>query len=183
MNGVGNDEEGVLVLGATNIPWALDAAIRRRFEKRIYIGLPEAAARSRIFQIHLGNTPHNLAPKDFKMLGEKTEGYSGSDIATVVRDALMQPVRAVQTATHFKRVSAPDRANPGNLRHDYLTPCSGSDPHAVEMTWMEVPSDKLMEPLVTMNDFMKSLKNARPTVNQKELEKQIKFTEEFGQEG
>ncbi len=30
MNGVGNDEEGVLVLGATNIPWALDAAIRRR---------------------------------------------------------------------------------------------------------------------------------------------------------
>ena len=45
MQGVGNDNDGVLVLGATNIPWVLDAAIRRRFEKRIYIDLPEANAR------------------------------------------------------------------------------------------------------------------------------------------
>merc|ERR1719228_2100751 len=41
MQGVGNDTDGILVLGATNIPWQLDAAIRRRFEKRIYIDLPE----------------------------------------------------------------------------------------------------------------------------------------------
>lgn len=41
MNGVGTDCDGVLVLGATNVPWELDAAIRRRFEKRIYIPLPD----------------------------------------------------------------------------------------------------------------------------------------------
>jgi len=183
MNGVGNDEDGVLVLGATNIPWVLDAAIRRRFEKRIYIGLPDAAARSRIFQIHLGNTPHNLQREDFKELARNTDGYSGSDIATVVRDALMQPVRAVQNATHFKEVSGTDRIQPAVMRHDYLTPCSGSDPYAVEMSWMNVDSDKLLEPVVTLTDFVKSLKSSRPTVNSAELLKQKKFTEEFGQEG
>jgi len=42
MQGVGNNNEGILVLGATNLPWALDPAIRRRFEKRIYIPLPDS---------------------------------------------------------------------------------------------------------------------------------------------
>ncbi|KAL6053221.1 Vacuolar protein sorting-associated protein 4 [Balamuthia mandrillaris] len=183
MNGVGNDEEGVLVLAATNIPWALDAAIRRRFEKRIFIGLPDLAARTSIFKIHLGNTKHSLQPDDFRDLAARTEGYSGSDIATVVRDALMQPVRAVQSATHFKRVSAPDRMNPAVLRHDYLTPCSGSDPAAMEMSWNDVDSDKLLEPPITKQDFFKSLKHTRPTVNASELVRQQQFTEEFGQEG
>jgi vacuolar protein-sorting-associated protein 4 len=57
-----------------------------------------------MFKIHLGKTPHCLTPEQFKLLGEKTEGYSGSDISIIVRDAMMQPVRAVQTATHFKKV-------------------------------------------------------------------------------
>ena len=45
MQGVGHDDTGVLVLGATNLPWALDPAIRRSFERRIYISLPEFEAR------------------------------------------------------------------------------------------------------------------------------------------
>jgi len=45
MQGVGNNTDGILILGATNIPWGLDSAIRRRFEKRIYIPLPEVDAR------------------------------------------------------------------------------------------------------------------------------------------
>ena len=39
------------IIGATNIPWSLDSAIRRRFEKRIYIGLPEAPARAAMFKV------------------------------------------------------------------------------------------------------------------------------------
>lgn len=75
MNGVGKDLEGVLVLAATNIPWQLDPAIRRRFEKRIYISLPDEAARGRMFQIHLGDTPHTLLPADYKELARRTDGY------------------------------------------------------------------------------------------------------------
>lgn len=68
MNGVGKDQDGVLVLGATNCPWELDSAIRRRFEKRIYIPLPDPVARKVQFQIRLGNTPNSLTDEDFDML-------------------------------------------------------------------------------------------------------------------
>ena len=74
MAGVGKQSGGVLVLGATNTPWEIDAALRRRFEKRIYIPLPEDFARARMFKIHLGNTPHSLTDADFDVLGERTAG-------------------------------------------------------------------------------------------------------------
>jgi len=183
MQGVGNDMDGILVLGATNIPWVLDSAIRRRFEKRIFIPLPEEHARLVMFKIHLGNTAHILSEDDLKVLAKNTEGYSGADISIIVRDALMQPVRKVQTATHFKTVSGPSPLDKTKIVNDLVTPCSPGDPGAFEMTWVDVPGDKLFEPPVTMSDMMKSLAGTKPTVNEEDLKKLQKFTDDFGQEG
>ncbi|XP_055913508.1 vacuolar protein sorting-associated protein 4 [Eupeodes corollae] len=183
MQGVGNDTDGILVLGATNIPWVLDSAIRRRFEKRIYIPLPEDHARLVMFKIHLGNTTHVLTEDDLKVLASKTDGYSGADISIVVRDALMEPVRKVQQATHFKRVRGPSPLDKNLIVDDLLTPCSPGDQGAFEMAWMDVESDKLFEPPVTMRDMLKSLSRTKPTVNEDDLKKLEKFTEDFGQEG
>eukprot|EP00879_Flechtneria_rotunda_P027881 GHRR01029923.1.p1 GENE.GHRR01029923.1~~GHRR01029923.1.p1 ORF type:complete len:105 (-),score=22.71 GHRR01029923.1:116-430(-) len=68
MQGVNtNDAARVLMLGATNLPYNLDQAIRRRFDKRIYIPLPEAHARANMFKIHLGDTPQSLTEADFQV--------------------------------------------------------------------------------------------------------------------
>ena len=64
-----------------------------RFEKRIYIPLPGLEARRQMFDIHVGDTPCQLTWKDYCTLADKADGFSWSDISTVVRDALMQPVR------------------------------------------------------------------------------------------
>jgi vacuolar protein-sorting-associated protein 4 len=104
MDGVGKDSKGVLILGATNIPWQLDSAIRRRFQRRVHIGLPDLPSRMRMFELAVGTTPCELTPVDYKKLAAMTEGYSGSDISIAVQDALMQPVRKIQTATHYKKV-------------------------------------------------------------------------------
>lgn len=59
-----------------------------------------------MFKVHLGDTPHDLQPKDFEELGQHTEGFSGSDVAVVVKDVLMEPVRLTQDAGYFRCVSA-----------------------------------------------------------------------------
>lgn len=177
MNGVGNDSQGVLVLGATNIPWQLDAAIRRRFERRIYIPLPDVEARTRMFEINIGEVPCECTNSDYRTLAEMTDGYSGHDVAVVVRDALMQPIRKIQQATHFKSVID---ENDGKEK---LTPCSPGDEGAKEMSWIDIGTDELKEPPLTIKDFIKAIKNNRPTVNDADIANHVKFTEDFGQEG
>jgi vacuolar protein-sorting-associated protein 4 len=69
-----HDKGGVLVLAATNRPYDLDPALRRRFDKRIYIALPDALAREQIIKNHIGNEPNTLSKKDFSTFAHQTEG-------------------------------------------------------------------------------------------------------------
>ncbi|VEU23292.1 DEKNAAC104421 [Brettanomyces naardenensis] len=180
MNGVSSDSEGVLVLGATNIPWQLDSAIRRRFERRIYIPLPDSEARVEMFKLNIGDTATTLTSQDYHTLAKMTDGYSGHDVAVVVKDALMQPIRKIQTATHFRKIE--EENDDGEVKVRYQ-PCSPGAEGAVEMNWLDLEGDQLKEPELTMKDFIKAVKTNKPTVNKKDLEKFEEFTNDFGSEG
>ncbi|CAF1109139.1 unnamed protein product [Rotaria sordida] len=180
MQGVGTDNSGVLVLAATNIPWALDTAIRRRFEKRVHIPLPGVNERAAMFKMHLGsNTYHTVRDNEWMQLAQKSEHYSGADIAVVCREALLRPIRRLSSATHFKRVPNP---NPDGSRHLWLV-CSPGDPEAQELTLDKIKSEELCEPPVSISDMLAALATQKPTVGENELVKYQKFTQEFGQEG
>jgi len=88
-------EERVLVVGATNRPQELDEAARRRLVKRLYIPLPEGEARRRIIQNLLAKERHRLTEKEMEEVVEKTEGYSGADMANLCKEAAMGPIRSV----------------------------------------------------------------------------------------
>jgi vacuolar protein-sorting-associated protein 4 len=176
MDGVGKDLKDVLILGATNIPWQLDAAIRRRFQRRVHIGLPNLPARLKMFQLSVGTTPCELTQDDYKKLAAATEGYSGSDIAIAVQDALMQPVRKIQIATHYKKVTDADG-------REKLMPCSPGDEGAFRTDWTKVDSEQLQEPPLLLRDFERAVKTARPTVSKADLERNAEWTKEFGSEG
>jgi vacuolar protein-sorting-associated protein 4 len=105
IDGVGNDNTGVLLLAATNLPWTLDPAMRRRFQRRIHIPLPDEEARVQMFKIHIGDTPCGLQTKDYEELGKQTAGLSGSDISIAVQDALMQPVKKISSSKFWRQVS------------------------------------------------------------------------------
>eukprot|EP00475_Leptophrys_vorax_P033941 TRINITY_DN541_c0_g1_i1.p1 TRINITY_DN541_c0_g1~~TRINITY_DN541_c0_g1_i1.p1 ORF type:complete len:449 (-),score=149.24 TRINITY_DN541_c0_g1_i1:56-1348(-) len=179
MQGVGKSNDGILVLGATNTPWDLDPAIRRRFEKRVYIPLPEAIARKTMFKIHIGATPCDLEDEDFDYLAEKTEGFSGSDISVVVRDALMEPVRRMSTATHFKRIPNPDGSDPPQV----YVPCKPGDRGAERISLMDIDGNMLGTPKISKADFEVVFESAKPSVSQNDIVRQEEWTQEFGQEG
>ncbi|EFX00795.1 aaa family ATPase [Grosmannia clavigera kw1407] len=92
------DASRVLVLAATNLPWAIDEAARRRFVRRQYIPLPEAETRAVQLQTLLGQQKHNLGDDDIHKLVTLTDGFSGSDITALAKDAAMGPLRSLGEA-------------------------------------------------------------------------------------
>eukprot|EP01026_Neomeris_dumetosa_P080686 TRINITY_DN896_c0_g1_i1.p1 TRINITY_DN896_c0_g1~~TRINITY_DN896_c0_g1_i1.p1 ORF type:complete len:391 (+),score=74.19 TRINITY_DN896_c0_g1_i1:372-1544(+) len=179
MQGVSKSEEMVMIMGATNLPYALDKAIRRRFVRRVYIPLPDQAARAHLFKVHIGDTPNELVDGDYQVLAENTEGFSGSDISVIVNDALMEPVRKTQDATHFKLVTVDGQQK--------YVPCSSGDKAAEAHTLQEFAKEgkhqMVIAPKINMRDFEKVLDRARPSVAPSDLEEYENFTKEFGEDG
>lgn len=82
----------VMVLAATNFPWDIDEALRRRLEKRIYIPLPNNEGREALLRINLREVETDPT-LDMRAVANKLEGYSGADITNVCRDASMMSMR------------------------------------------------------------------------------------------
>lgn len=162
------DANRVLVLAATNLPWAIDEAARRRFVRRQYIPLPEPETRATQLKTLLGQQKHNLTDADilelveltdgeiydacgyaktlvFKQTNRVTLGFSGSDITALAKDAAMGPLRSLGEA----------------LLH---------------MTMEEIRPIELV-------DFKASLQTIRPSVNKEGLKEYEDWARKFGERG
>ncbi|KAH8706847.1 oligomeric complex COG6-domain-containing protein [Ilyonectria robusta] len=108
------DANRVLVLAATNLPWAIDEAARRRFVRRQYIPLPEPTTRETQLRTLLGQQKHDLSDDDIHRLVELTDGFSGSDITALAKDAAMGPLRSLgeallhMTMDQIRSIGLPD---------------------------------------------------------------------------
>ena len=158
------DASRVLVLAATNMPWAIDEAARRRFVRRQYIPLPEAPVRGEQLRTLLGHQKHSLSKKDIQVLVELTNGmflflfscslvriltptldFSGSDITALAKDAAMGPLRSLGEALLF-------------MSTDEIRP-------------------------IQFEDFEASLANIRPSVSKQGLQEFEDWAKEFGERG
>ncbi|XVF16210.1 hypothetical protein REPUB_Repub10bG0012000 [Reevesia pubescens] len=94
MEGFDSGSEQILLIGATNRPHELDEAARRRLTKRLYIPLPSSEARAWIARNLLEKDGlFKLSEEDIDAICKLTEGYSGSDMKNLVKDASMGPLR------------------------------------------------------------------------------------------
>ncbi|KAJ1529317.1 hypothetical protein ONE63_006108 [Megalurothrips usitatus] len=88
-----NSEERLLIIAATNRPQELDEAALRRFPKRIYVSLPDVSTRETLLRHLLNKHNSPLSGSELKKLAELTEGYSGSDLTALAKDAALGPIR------------------------------------------------------------------------------------------
>jgi SpoVK/Ycf46/Vps4 family AAA+-type ATPase len=99
-----SDRVRVIVVAATNRLADCDPALVRRFAIQIHVGLPQARDRRNIVVKFLSDLEHSLTKKDLKELADATEGWSGSDLESLTREAAMAPVReCLQAAAATKR--------------------------------------------------------------------------------
>ena len=143
----------VMVLAATNHPWDLDDALRRRFEKRVYIPLPNTVGREEMFKINLkGVTLANDV--NIPELVKMTDGYSGADIANVCREAALMQMRRklMKTGGGFDIMELAN--NPQKLQEE-----------------LEAP--------VSQTDILTAIKNISKSVSQSDLKRYEEWTSEF----
>jgi SpoVK/Ycf46/Vps4 family AAA+-type ATPase len=155
------DASRVLVLAATNLPWAIDEAARRRFVRRQYIPLPEGETRATQLRTLLGHQKHSLDEADIQKLVQLTDstfflfrfdrllnlmiGFSGSDITALAKDAAMGPLRSLGEALL-------------HMSMDQIRP-------------------------IQFNDFEASLVNIRPSVSKEGLKEFEDWAKAFGERG
>jgi len=140
----------VMVLAATNRPWDLDEALRRRFEKRVYVPLPNDKGRAELFRLNLVNV--KLSDEvDISKLVKETDGYSGADIANVCREAAMMPMRK---RLLNNGVDLMQLINNPNFKQEIDNP-------------------------ITQEELIEALKNISKSVSEKDLLVYDKWTAEF----
>jgi katanin p60 ATPase-containing subunit A1 len=132
----------VIVIAATNFPWMLDEALRRRLEKRIYIPLPDDLGRRELLNINL-RTVKIADDVDLEEIQQKCAGYSGADLTNVCRDASMMSMRkciAGKSIEEIKSLSTEDMDKPVT-RADFLEAISNvassvnADQIAMQENW------------------------------------------------
>ncbi len=102
MDGVDAKEQQILLLAATNEPWAIDPALRRegRFGTTIFIPTPDLKARVEILKIHLEKRPTEII--DYDKIARLSEGFSGADLKAICEAATDIPLKE-SVATGKKR--------------------------------------------------------------------------------
>ncbi len=142
----------VLTLAATNTPWDLDQAVLSRFPRRIYVPLPDKKACVEIIKIHTKGL--DISRLDLKWIAEKCVEmlYSGRDIANLCQEAVWVMVRDV---------------NPELYK-------------LADLPFEELRKQQLNVRPLEMSDFEKAFKKVKSTLTRKDLERYVKWNEEFG---
>lgn len=161
ISGSCNEEDAskmVIVIAATNFPWDIDEALRRRLEKRIYIPLPDQEARRSLLDINLKDVKLS-DDVDLDTVAKMADGYSGADITSLCRDASMMSMRRLMEDPELRK-----------LIHE----------KGLAELKQKVDLKEKLETPATMSDFEGAFKRCSKSVSKDDLIKYEKWMNEYG---
>lgn len=137
-----NRRQNLIVIAATNLPQALDPALRRpgRFDREIAIPIPDRNARQEILEIHSRGMP--LAEDvELERLAAITHGFVGADLEALCREAAMSCLRRIMADIDFSQASIPyEQLSRLEVQaDDFLAALKGVEPSAIREVFVEVP--------------------------------------------
>lgn len=172
-NGRGDaGSDRVVVIGSTNRPFDLDEAVLRRFPRRILVDLPDLETRQEILEVTLAENRLG-GDVNLTLIAERLEGYTGSDLKEVCREAVVQisheQARMLDRGEQLLDPSDSDCEDEDNLNNDAAY---GASSGAFQM----------LRP-VTMQDFESAMRKLKRSVSEKgrELAKVWEWNDEYGE--
>ena len=107
------DASKVIVIGATNRPWDLVMeGFGRRFQRKLFVGLPDKTGRQDIISEQLAEAFHTLQPRDFKYLAEHTDGLTGAELISKIQQLIEDRISWVEWTRWFKKVCGASHCKP-----------------------------------------------------------------------
>jgi len=161
-----NSDVDVVVIAATNRQDMFDSAFLRRFETKLYIPLPNAAAR--LYQLRRA-FPHIT---DWEDVADRTDGYSGADIASITQTSKrICSDRLFDCDVYFRKVG------------DKYIQCEAHDENARQMTPEQLPDDSLAVDPPTLEHIIAAIDETKRSVSPETLQTYVEWTALFGQTG
>jgi SpoVK/Ycf46/Vps4 family AAA+-type ATPase len=166
LNGFGNKEDQVFIIGCTNRPQDFDDAFNRRFSEKLYIGMPDEAARSYMFKRLFNGERHNLTSNDFAELTKETDiteenlYYSCSDINTICKKAANIPQDEMWNKLSVEEAQALNKLEQTNENQYHI----------------EMEELKAFRRPIALADVMKAIQTFKPSVGKETLTKMEQYT-------
>ena len=174
--GLADNDKFVFFLAATNNPAALDIAIVRRFQQRLYIPLPDADVRCLMFKKKLEGCQHLLADDDYTKAAEMTNQYSGADIETVVRYVKESALRKYADSEEFK-------LDPADNKYIPLKYAQEVEGEPVKIKFNDMTSEQVRVLPILVEDIMEAIAKNRPSTSSSDSKKYDDFTAKYGSLG
>ncbi len=165
--------DAVLLIGCTNVPWELDEAMRRRFQQRIYIPMPDDETRCSMIQRLAFKCDLTLTPEHVHDISNMLKCHSSADIQTVFNQAINKSLNVAQSSSFFKKGTKADGSQ------SYIA-CNESDTGAEQLDISGVPNNQLELHPVSVEDLLFACEYVKPSVDLETIAKYEAWTKSNG---